>query len=106
MASLSSQKARKIVENVKSLLAIELLCAAQALSLSSFRSRGIPPRRDRASTSGFGKGTKAAYETIRKVIPKITNDRPLSPDIEKVWNLIEKNVIVEGVEKKIGSLKE
>jgi histidine ammonia-lyase len=84
MASLSSQKARKIVENVKSLLAIELLCAAQALSLSS----------------------KAAYETIRKVIPKITNDRPLSPDIEKVWNLIEKNVIVEGVEKKIGSLKE
>ena len=92
MASLSARKARTIVENVKTILAIQFICSAQAME---FR-----------EVSEVGMGTKAAYQAIRRVVPKLINDRPLSPDIEKIRRLIEENGIMEAVENEIGKIKE
>jgi histidine ammonia-lyase len=35
-----------------------------------------------------GRGVKRAYEIVRAHIPRLTNDRPLAPDIEKIVRAI------------------
>lgn len=63
------------------IVAIELLCAVQAIEF-----RG--PEK-------LGKGTKIAYATIRKTISMLKEDRVLSEDIEKIRQLIKRLIIVE-----------
>jgi len=53
----------QILENVEYIVAIELLCSAQAVEF-----RG--PEK-------LGKGTKIAYSTIRKTVPMLEKDRVL-----------------------------
>jgi len=60
-------KLRQIVENVERVLAIELMCAAQALEF----------RRPLKSSGRI----ERAYEVIRRVIPRLERDRVLAPDI-------------------------
>ena len=60
-------KLRQIVEHVERVLAIELMCAAQALEF----------RRPLKSSSRI----EQAYEMIRGVIPRLRRDRVLAPDI-------------------------
>jgi len=60
-------KLRQIVENVERVLAIELMCAAQALEF----------RRPLKSSGRI----EQAYEVIRRVIPRLERDRVLAPDI-------------------------
>jgi len=112
MASLSARKARRIVENVQTLLAIEYLCAAQALSFHPLKvplnkgdKEGVVPLNKGDYRGSIGKGTLAAYNTIRKSVPKLVQDRPLSPDIEKVRRLTDEDKIVKAVENQIGRLK-
>lgn len=82
MGTIAARKAREILRNVQNILAIELLCASQAIDL-------------RASKEGsnaeelLGRGTKETYREIRKVVRFLDQDRVLSEDIEKVLNLIE-----------------
>ncbi|MEM3696861.1 MAG: histidine ammonia-lyase [Candidatus Bathyarchaeia archaeon] len=70
MGTTAAQKAMQILENTEYIIAIELLCAAQAIDL-----RG--PEK-------LGKGTKKAYIAIRKIVPMLKEDRVLSEDIEKI----------------------
>ena len=63
----AAQKAMKILENVEFIVAIELLCAAQAIE---FR-----------VSEKLGKATKIAYSTIRRTVPMLKEDRALSEDI-------------------------
>ncbi|HTG27411.1 MAG TPA: histidine ammonia-lyase [Methylomirabilota bacterium] len=60
--------------NLRHTIAIELLCACQGIDL-------LAPLQT---------GTRAqkAYNAIRRKSPKLTNDRPLAPDIEAVTALI------------------
>jgi histidine ammonia-lyase len=67
MATFSSRKVRQIVTNLWQVLAIEALCAVQAIDIS-------PGGR-------LGRGTQAAYEFIRRLVPRLEADRELSPDI-------------------------
>ena len=76
MGATAALKALQILENTEYIIAIELLCAAQALEF-----RG---------TDKLGKGTKKAYETIRKTVPRIEKDRVLSEEIEKIREIIKK----------------
>lgn len=74
MGAIAARKARKIVANTARVLAIELLCAAQALDLLEKRE--------------LGTGTGEIYREIRRRVPVLTEDRPLSADIEALTGFI------------------
>jgi histidine ammonia-lyase len=91
-----------ILENVKKIVAIEYLFAAQALEL---RFKKIDSSGKDLLKSGLaGKGTAIAYKKIREVIPFINIDRPVYPHLETAKDLIENNIILAEVEKAIGKL--
>ncbi len=68
MGTIGARHAYQIIQNVRRVLAIELICALQAVEY-----RG----KDR-----MAKRTKAFYEHARNVVPSITQDRVFSNDIE------------------------
>jgi histidine ammonia-lyase len=90
MGTISARKCRDIVENAVVVVAIELLCAAQALDLFT----NMKP----------GEGTLAAYETIRREVPHMAKDRVISKDIETVAELIRSGLLVRSVENAVGRL--
>jgi histidine ammonia-lyase len=67
MAMGAAWKVRRIVHNVRHVLAIELMCAAQALDYRA-------PLRP-------GRGVAAAHEAVRALVPPLAADRVLSGDI-------------------------
>lgn len=75
MGTFAASKARTVVENVRAVLATELMCAAQALDLRS-------PRRP-------GAGVAAALECIRAHVAPLTADRRLDRDVAAVAALID-----------------
>ena len=76
MGSVASRHAREIVGNVTKVLAIEILCACQALT---FRvGEGL----------ALGRGTAAAYSLVRGVADFIDEDREIYPDIAAVAQLV------------------
>ncbi len=91
MGSISATKLHKIVQNVETVLAIELMCAAQALDFL------------RPMTSG--KGVEAVHREIRKVVSHADSDRLFHNDIEAVLRLVQSESIVHAVNKAIGKLK-
>ena len=75
MCALSARKCREVVKNAQIVIAIELLCGAQALDLFT----NLKP----------GTGTMAAYRVIRNVVPHLDKDRVLSYDINAIVSLIK-----------------
>jgi histidine ammonia-lyase len=90
MGSISARKLSQIIENVRASLAIELLTAAQ----------GIDQRHPLRPSVGVA----AAHAAIRRVVPNLTEDRPLYKDIAAVNEIIRDGTLVAEVEKAIGSL--
>lgn len=70
MAMGAATKLRRIVHNLQHVLAIELMCAAQ----------GLESRRPLRA----GAGVERAYATVRGLVPALTVDRVLGPDIERL----------------------
>lgn len=70
MGMTSALKLRQIVQNLRLVLAIELIAAAE----------GIEHRRPLKS----GLGVERAHAEVRQSIPPLEIDRPLGPDIEKL----------------------
>jgi histidine ammonia-lyase len=91
MGTISARKCRAVIENAEYVLAIELLCACQALDLLT---RGQP-----------GPGTREAHRTIRERIPRLDHDRFLAPEIEIVASLIRSGEILGRVEDAVGLLE-
>lgn len=83
MGTIAARKARDIMKNSRRVLAIELMCACQAIDL-----RG---------DKGMGEGTNAVYRLIRKYVKKLDEDRPLYGDINTCENLIIDGSILEQV---------
>lgn len=81
MGMLAARHAARVLDNVRRMIAIELLCAAQALEL-----RGIEKS---------GAGTRAAHQLLRAHVAPLTEDRPLAPDVERVVGLIEAGELAE-----------
>ena len=74
----AARKARTIVGNVEQIVAVELLMAAQALSLVADRSSGFP----------IGRGSQAALDAIRQSIaPALDGDRWYHHEIEAILGL-------------------
>jgi len=67
-------KARQVADNVRTILAVELLCACQGIDL-------LAPLKT-------GKLAAQAQAAVRRVVPGLEEDRALSPDIEAVRRLI------------------
>lgn len=84
MGMTAALKASQVVEHVNSVLAIELLCGAQALDMR----KGLKA----------GRGVAAAYEVIRSEIPYMENDRELHLDIAAVSRMIDDGRILAAVE--------
>jgi histidine ammonia-lyase len=90
MGTIAARKCRNIVANAENVAAIELLCAAQGLDLFT----NLKP----------GKGTMAAYRTIRQHVPFLEKDRLIADDIATVRALIHSGDILCAVEKAVGTL--
>jgi histidine ammonia-lyase len=91
MGTISARKCRDVVSNAEDVIAIELLCAAQALDLFT--------------NMKSGEGTLAAYQVIRQAVPHLEKDRILSSDIAAVKQLMRNGKILNSVEKKVGDLQ-
>jgi histidine ammonia-lyase len=61
-------KARRVIDNVRNILAIELMCAAQGLDYR----KPLKP----------GRGAMTGYDRVRELVSPLENDRVLTPDIE------------------------
>jgi len=90
MGTISARQCREVIENTESVIAIELLCGAQALDLFT----NLKP----------GEGTLEAYQVIRQAITHLEKDRILSQDIAAMKELIRNAAILMAVEKKVGEL--
>lgn len=75
-------KARRVVDNVRNVLAIELMCAAQGLDYR------LPLKP--------GKKLVDAHAAVRNLVPSLGQDRVLSPDIEILAKAIAGNVFAGG----------
>ena len=68
-----------VLDNVQGILAIELLCAAQAID---YRRRGA------LADAPLGRGTRPAYAAIRERVPFLAEDAYLAPHIETLKAMI------------------
>jgi histidine ammonia-lyase len=90
MSPIAARKCRDIVKNSEYVLAIELLCAAQALDLFT----NLRP----------GAGTLAAYRAIRSIVPHLEKDRILSCDINAITDMMKSGSLIKEVEAEVGEL--
>ena len=91
MGMTSARKLREIAANTQAILAVEILCAAQAIDL-----------RD---ATNLGHGVAAAHHAVRKSVPHLDGDRLLSRDMEAVISLEKNGSIRNAVEGSIGNLR-
>jgi histidine ammonia-lyase len=77
MGMSGARRLTRMLTNLRHTIAIELLCACQGIDLLAPLQTG--PR------------AQKAYAAVREKSPKLTNDRPLAPDIEAVTTLISDN---------------
>jgi histidine ammonia-lyase len=71
-------KARRAIDNVRNVLAIELMCAAQGID---YRAPLKP-----------GKKLRSAHAKVRSIVPPLVADRVLSPDIMALSDAIGRGV--------------
>jgi histidine ammonia-lyase len=90
MGTISARQCREIIDNTEAVIAIELLCAAQALDLFT----NLKP----------GRGTLLAYNVIRDSLANLDSDRIIAHDIDTAKALIRSGKILRAVEKEIGPL--
>jgi histidine ammonia-lyase len=123
MSTNAARHARDVVRNVEQIVGIELLCAAQALD---FRRAGLEfttwrwesdegqhtmrkvveyelGKGNPVKKGVLGKGTEAAYKTIREQISHLSSDRPLYPDLETMAKMVHSGEIVRAVEEALGA---
>jgi histidine ammonia-lyase len=90
MGTIAARKAYEILKNAQTVVAIEMMTAAQAVEFSD--------------PSKLAKGTKEAYRLIRAQIPRLREDRIMYPDIEKSIQMVKDCSILNAVEAAIGKL--
>ncbi|HLF25249.1 MAG TPA: histidine ammonia-lyase [Anaerolineae bacterium] len=88
MAMNAARHCAEIIGNAQTVVALELLAAAQALDL---RLRADAQAR-------LGQGTHAALARIRQEISFLENDRLLAPDVERMVELVRSGELVNKVE--------
>jgi histidine ammonia-lyase len=92
MAPLAARKCRRVLDNVRKVVGLELLCAAQGLDF-------LKPLKP-------GAGVLAAHRRLRREIPHLERDRFLRPEIDRVTSLYSRlpEEILAAVEREVGPL--
>ncbi|GAA0363128.1 histidine ammonia-lyase [Bacillus horti] len=75
MGTIAARHGYQIIQNARNVLAIELICALQAVEF-----RGI---------ERMASFTQQAYNNARSIVPSITKDREFAKDIERVASYLE-----------------
>ncbi len=91
MGTIAARKAAEILGNVRRVLAMEIMCSCQAIDLAG-------------NNDKLGKGTKPAYESIRKVCAALEDDRPLFEDINNCESVIIDRSMLRAVEAAAGTI--
>jgi histidine ammonia-lyase len=86
MGANAARHTLEILENVRNVLAGELMTAAQAIDL---RPQG---------TQRLGRGTALAYTEIRKRVAFMEHDRQTTPDIEALYELVHSGDLLQSME--------
>ncbi|HEV8437138.1 MAG TPA: histidine ammonia-lyase [Methylomirabilota bacterium] len=90
MGAGAALKARAVTRNLRQVLAIELLLAAQALDLRA----PLQP----------GAGSRAAQAAVRSAVPRLDEDRYLHADLATALALVEQGAVETAVEAAVGPL--
>jgi histidine ammonia-lyase len=90
MGNAAGLKALRVLDNAERALAIELLAGAQAIEF-------LAPLRP-------GEGVCAVHDFVRTLSPRLTEDRSLSADIERVADAIRSGAVLTAAEQEIGAL--
>jgi histidine ammonia-lyase len=88
MGCTAARKAREVLENTESILAIELFAAAQGIDFRREMIGGDPR---------LGKGTAIAYQLIRQQVPFLEQDAIMYPHIEAMRELVRSGELVQAV---------
>lgn len=88
-------KAMSALSFISKLLAVEILMSAQAMDIVQ---RKIP-------AFSFGKGSQAAFNSLREYIDVLDENRFIAPDMIKSDKLVCEGIILKAVESTIGKLK-
>ncbi len=91
MGNAAGLKAWQVLANAEWALAIELLAGVQGVEFLA----PLEP----------GRGVAAARGFVRELSPRLTDDRPLGPDIDAVAGAIRDGSLVAAVEGEIGALR-
>jgi histidine ammonia-lyase len=86
-------KLRDIQNNVEGILAIELMAAAQGID---FRKEAMPGGRP-------GRGTAAAYQVVRELVPFIEQDQVLYRYMESIRRAVANGTLVDKVNRALAS---
>jgi histidine ammonia-lyase len=92
MGNHAARKLREVVWNLARVLAIELICAAQAVDLEKVASKLAP-------------ATRAAYEEVREVAAFLKEDRPLGNEIDELAERILAGRVVAAVQSAGGGVE-
>lgn len=98
MGSIAAHKLLQVLGNVRTVLAIELMVAAQGLDMARPHPKTGKPMRS-------GRGVEAAHREVRSRIPRLRADRVLSTDIATALRMVEDGSLLERVVKETGALK-
>jgi histidine ammonia-lyase len=90
MGAAAVRKCREVLQRVRAVLAIEAVCAAQALD---FRAPLRP-----------GRGSAAAHAALRRRVPRLTGDRVIRDDFAAALALVEDGSLLAAVEAAAGPL--
>ncbi|MEZ4535129.1 MAG: histidine ammonia-lyase [Cyanobacteriota/Melainabacteria group bacterium] len=109
MGTIAARKARSILENLKKVLSIELLCALQALDLRTGENQGknataFAPEGIETRGKKPGVGVRAAYRKARKTLPHLDRDRLIHEEIAAATRLIDSGELIEAAEEAVGKL--
>ncbi len=91
MGMTAARKAREILNNVTEVLAIEAMCAAQAVEFQG--------------QEGLSPAGKAVYRLIRRQVPPLERDRILYVDMQKCAELLRTGAILQAAESVVGPLQ-
>jgi histidine ammonia-lyase len=89
MGSIAAARLPRLLRNVRGVLAGELMAAAEALEYHA----PLRPAR----------GTAAALEAVRSLVPRLAGDRMLSPDVETLADPESLRNVVRSAEEAIGA---
>ncbi len=91
MGTIAARKAAEILRNARRVIAMELMCACQAIDLLGGQFK-------------MGLGTAPAYRMIRQVCPMLEDDRPLYDDINNCESILIDRSLLATVEEALGGI--